>query len=66
MNPMPKNIQRVLKSFSKILIPEVNLGQLARLIKADFLIDVIQFNKVRGLPFKPYEIEAKIEEILKV
>jgi 2-oxoglutarate ferredoxin oxidoreductase subunit alpha len=66
MNPMPKNTGRVLKSFSKILIPEVNLGQLARLIKADYLIDVIQFNKVRGLPFKPYEIEAKIEEILKV
>ena len=66
MNPMPKNTGRVLKSFSKVLIPEVNLGQLARLIKADFLIDVIQFNKVRGLPFKPFEIEAKIEEILKV
>ncbi|MBN1633857.1 MAG: 2-oxoacid:acceptor oxidoreductase subunit alpha [Ignavibacteria bacterium] len=66
LNPMPKNTERILKSYPKILVPEVNLGQLAKLIRCEFLIDVIQFNKVKGLPFKPSEIEAKIEEILKV
>lgn len=66
LNPMPKNTEHILKSYPKILVPEVNLGQLSKLIRCEFLIDVIQFNKVKGLPFKPSEIEAKIEEILKV
>lgn len=65
LNPFPRNLAKVLKNFEKILIPEVNLGQLAKLIRAEYLIDVIQFNKVRGIPFKPSEIASKIEEILK-
>ena len=64
LNPLPKNTANVLKSFKKILIPEVNLGQLARLVRSEFLIDVIQFNEIRGLPFKAVEIENKIREIL--
>lgn len=65
LNPMPKNTLDVLKSFKKILIPEVNMGQLAKLIRMNFVIEPIQFNKVKGTPFKAYEIEEKIEEILK-
>jgi 2-oxoglutarate ferredoxin oxidoreductase subunit alpha len=64
LNPFPKNLGSVLKNFKNILIPEVNLGQLAKLIKMNYLIDVEQFNKVRGLPLKTYEIENKIKEIL--
>lgn len=64
LNPMPKNLKNVLKNFEKILVPEVNLGQLAKLIRMHYLVDVIQFNKVRGLPLKTYEIENKIKEIL--
>ena len=63
---MPRNTHNVLKQFKKVLIPEVNLGQLSKLIRAEFLIDPIAFNKVKGLPFKSFEIERKIEEILKV
>jgi 2-oxoglutarate ferredoxin oxidoreductase subunit alpha len=64
--PMPKNTHNVLKQFKKVLIPEVNTGQLSKIIRADFLIDPVTLNKVKGLPIKSFEIERKIEEILKV
>jgi 2-oxoglutarate ferredoxin oxidoreductase subunit alpha len=51
-----------LKSFKKILIPEINLGQLARLIKSEFLVEVQQFNVVRGLPLRVAEI---VDQIIK-
>lgn len=64
INPFPKNLHDVLKRFKKILIPELNLGQLASLIRSAFLIDVVQMNKVQGQPFKILEIENKIIEVL--
>ncbi len=64
LNPFPSNFEQILKNFKKILVPEINLGQLAKIIKSQFLIDVIQFNRVRGLPFRSYEIKEKIIEIL--
>lgn len=64
INPFQKNLGDVLKRFKKILIPEMNLGQLAHLIRAEYLIDVVQLNKVQGLPFKSREIIAKVKEIL--
>ena len=63
--PMPKNTLETLKNFDTILIPEVNTGQLAKLIRMNYLVDAIQFNKVKGTPFKAFEIEEKIEEVLK-
>ncbi|MFB3056546.1 MAG: 2-oxoacid:acceptor oxidoreductase subunit alpha, partial [Ignavibacteriaceae bacterium] len=64
INPFPKNTKDVLKSFSKVLIPEINLGQLASLIKSEFLIEVEQQNLVRGLPFKTEDVLGKITELL--
>jgi 2-oxoglutarate ferredoxin oxidoreductase subunit alpha len=64
INPFPKNTGEVLNNFEKILIPEINLGQLAKVIKSEFLIPVKQFNLVRGLPFRTSDIEAKIIELL--
>jgi 2-oxoglutarate ferredoxin oxidoreductase subunit alpha len=64
LNPMPKNTGEVLSNFSKILIPEINLGQLAKYIRSEFLIDVIQFNKVRGLPLNTSDVLDKITDIL--
>ncbi len=64
INPMPKNTKEVLSRFKKVLVPELNLGQLAVLLRNQFLIDVVQFNKVQGLPFKVLELENKIVEIL--
>jgi len=64
LNPMPGNTGKVLKSFKKVLIPEINLGQLSKLIKSEFLIPVEQFNLVRGLPFKSIDIEERIIDII--
>ncbi len=64
LNPFPANTEKVLKSFKKVLIPEINLGQLAKLIRSEYLIPVEQFNVVRGLPFRVSDIENKIIELL--
>ncbi len=65
LNPLPKNLGDILKNFKQILIPEVNLGQLIKIIQSRYLVTAIGLNYVRGLPFRPAEIEEKIEEILK-
>jgi 2-oxoglutarate ferredoxin oxidoreductase subunit alpha len=64
LNPFPKNTESVLKNFKKILIPEINLGQLARLIRSEYLIPVEQLNLVRGLPLKVNDILEKITVLL--
>jgi len=65
LNPFPRNLGEVLSKFKRILVSEINLGQLARVLRSEFLLPVIQLNKVRGLPFKSSEIEERIEEVLK-
>lgn len=65
LNPMPRNLGEVLRSYDKILIPELNTGQLLKLIRADFLIDAVGLNKVAGEPFKVSEITEKITEMVK-
>jgi len=64
ISPFPKNLGNVLNRFKKILLPELNTGQMANVIRSTFLRDVIQFNKVQGQPFKVAEIENKIIEVL--
>ncbi|MGK9477850.1 2-oxoacid:acceptor oxidoreductase subunit alpha [Melioribacter sp. OK-6-Me] len=64
LNPFPRNIKDVLNRYNKVLIPELNTGHLALLIKGRFLKDVIQLNKIKGRPFKVAEIESKIYEVL--
>ncbi len=64
LNPLPKNLGAVLKRYKKVLVPEMNLGQLVWLLRARFLVDAQGLNKVQGKPFKQSEIEAKIEEVL--
>jgi 2-oxoglutarate/2-oxoacid ferredoxin oxidoreductase subunit alpha len=63
INPLPKNTESVLKSFKKILCPELNMGQFSKYLKSEFALNIIQLNKVQGLPFKSSEIEAKIESL---
>ncbi|MCX6173374.1 MAG: 2-oxoacid:acceptor oxidoreductase subunit alpha [Ignavibacteriales bacterium] len=62
--PFSKNTGDVLKRFKKILIPEINLGQLTTIIRSEFLIAPISFTKIKGLPFKSSEIQNKILEVL--
>jgi 2-oxoglutarate ferredoxin oxidoreductase subunit alpha len=64
LNPFPKNLGDVLRSYDKVLIPEMNLGQLRQLVRAEFLVDAQGFNRVRGKPFKASEIAEAIEGML--
>ncbi|MEU7750907.1 2-oxoacid:acceptor oxidoreductase subunit alpha [Micromonospora sp. NPDC049171] len=63
--PMPANLGAVLRSYDKVVIPEMNLGQLAHVIRARYLVDAISYNQVRGLPFTAAELETTLEEVLK-
>ncbi len=65
LNPMPKNLGEVLKRYDRVVIPEMNLGQLASVIRSRFLIDAIAYNQVRGLPFTAAELESMLEEVVK-
>jgi 2-oxoglutarate ferredoxin oxidoreductase subunit alpha len=64
LNPFPTNTEKVLRSYRKVLIPEVNLGQLLMLIRAQFLIDAEGYDRVRGKPFTIREIVGQAERIL--
>ncbi len=64
LNPMPANLGSVLKKYPKILCPEMNLGQLSLLLRAEFLIDIVGLNKIQGQPFKTYEIQDAIVAML--
>jgi 2-oxoglutarate ferredoxin oxidoreductase subunit alpha len=63
LNPFPSNLGEVLRRYDKVLVPEMNLGQLAMLVRAKYLVDAIGYNQVRGLPFKADELAAVIEEV---
>jgi 2-oxoglutarate ferredoxin oxidoreductase subunit alpha len=65
LNPFPGNTEQVLRSFKKVLVPEVNLGQLSLLLRAKYLIDVVGLNKVRGKPYRIIDIKQAAEELLK-
>lgn len=65
LNPLPKNLGEVLASYDKVVIPEMNLGQLAHVIRARYLIDVVGYNQVRGLPFTSTQLETMLEEVIK-
>ncbi len=64
LNPFPANTEKVLRSYRRILIPEVNLGQLLMLVRARYLIDATGYDRVRGKPFRIDEIVAEAERIL--
>src|SRR5918995_1834657 len=57
LNPFPRNTGDVVRRYDKVLVPEMNLGQLRMLIRAAFLVDAIGYNKVRGRPFRAAELE---------
>jgi 2-oxoglutarate ferredoxin oxidoreductase subunit alpha len=62
LNPLPANTGDVLRSFDRVLVPEMNTGQLAQVLRAKYLVDVESFSKVQGLPLYAAEIEREIEE----
>jgi 2-oxoglutarate ferredoxin oxidoreductase subunit alpha len=64
LNPFPRNLEGVLKSFDQVLIPEMNTGQLKMLVRSKYLVPALGLNKIQGQPFTVAEIREKIKEIL--
>jgi 2-oxoglutarate/2-oxoacid ferredoxin oxidoreductase subunit alpha len=64
LNPFPRNTGDVLRRYDRVLIPEINLGQLLQLVRAEFLVDAVGYNRVRGLPLRAGEIEEAIGAML--
>ncbi len=64
LNPMPRNLGDLLRRFKHILVPELNMGQLCRIVRAEFLVDAKPVTKVQGLPFTAAELEAAIKGVL--
>ncbi|HEV7887942.1 MAG TPA: 2-oxoacid:acceptor oxidoreductase subunit alpha [Acidimicrobiales bacterium] len=64
LNPFPANLGDVLRRYKRVIVPEMNLGQLSKLVRAEFLVDARPVGKVQGQPFKATEIEAAVNEAL--
>jgi 2-oxoglutarate ferredoxin oxidoreductase subunit alpha len=64
LNPFPRNLGEIMKRYKKILVPEMNMGQLVMILRAKYLVDAQSYGKIQGKPFKQSEIEDKSEELL--
>ena len=64
LNPFPRNTGDVVRSYEKVLVPEMNLGQLSTLIRAEYLVDAVPYNRVRGRPFTSAELAEAITTLL--
>jgi 2-oxoglutarate ferredoxin oxidoreductase subunit alpha len=64
LNPFPTNLGGVIRAYPKVLVPEMNFGQLLKLVRAEFLVDARGLNKMQGKPFRAEEIEQAIYTLL--
>jgi 2-oxoglutarate ferredoxin oxidoreductase subunit alpha len=64
LNPLPSDLREILGRFRRVLVPEMNLGQLIRVLRAEYLVDAVGLNKIQGLPFRATEIGNKIQRML--
>ncbi len=65
LNPLPPDLGQILRQYERILVPEINSGQLVRILRAEYLVDAVGFNRVRGLPLSTEEVREAIEQLLK-
>jgi 2-oxoglutarate/2-oxoacid ferredoxin oxidoreductase subunit alpha len=65
LNPLPNELGDIMKRFKKVLIPELNMGQLRTIIRSKYLVDAVGLNKVQGKPFSVAEVVDKIEAVLR-
>jgi 2-oxoglutarate ferredoxin oxidoreductase subunit alpha len=64
LNPLPPDLGEILSRFERVLVPEMNMGQLRQILRAEYLVDAVGLNKIQGRPFKVSEITAKISRML--
>ncbi|SNT61450.1 2-oxoglutarate ferredoxin oxidoreductase subunit alpha [Asanoa hainanensis] len=65
LSPLPANLGEVLRAYDRVVVPEMNLGQLAHVIRGRYLVDAIPYNQVSGLPFTAAKLESMLEEVVK-
>ena len=66
INPLPKNTEKILKQFKKVVVCELNTGQFASVLKSKFIgLDILKYNKIQGLPFSNGELVEKFKQLLK-
>ena len=65
LNQLPPDLGQILRQYERILVPEINSGQLVRILRAEYLVDAVGFNRVRGLPLPTDEVREAIEQLLK-
>jgi 2-oxoglutarate ferredoxin oxidoreductase subunit alpha len=63
LNPFPGNLEAVLRRYDRVLVPEINLGQLAFVLQGRYLVPVVSMTKVQGMPYREAEILGRIEEL---
>ncbi|MFF7335631.1 2-oxoglutarate ferredoxin oxidoreductase subunit alpha, partial [Streptomyces sp. NPDC008150] len=64
INPFPANLGAVLAGYDKVVVPEMNLGQLAMLLRAKYLVDAVSYNQVNGMPFKAEQLATALKEAI--
>jgi 2-oxoglutarate ferredoxin oxidoreductase subunit alpha len=64
LNPFPSNLGAILERYDKVVIPEMNLGQLAQLIRGRYLVDAISYTQVRGMPFRSAELADMLQGVI--
>lgn len=64
INPLPRSLEKYIGNFKKVIVPEVNMGQLAKIIRSEYLVDAIPFNVIKGLPIRVVELKSAIKELL--
>lgn len=64
LNPFPKDLGEIIKKYDAVMVPEMNLGQLSLLLRAKYLVDVVGYNQVNGMPLKAAELAAAIIDLV--
>jgi len=64
LNPLPPDLGHILREYRKVLVPEINSGQLVRVLRAEYLVDAVGFNRVRGLPLASEELLEAIHQLI--
>ena len=64
LNPLPPDLGQILRQYRRVLVPEINSGQLVRVLRAEYLVDAVGYNRVRGMPLASQDILEAINQIL--
>ena len=64
LNPLPPDLGQILRQYRRVLVPEINSGQLVRVLRAEYLVDAVGFNRVRGMPLQTQEIYEAVNQLL--